>query len=384
MRKEAPLGGYMDDPFDTICAHIEALTARPAPEGVLAGALARISPEGDERAAIFGRATPGGPPVEDAGVRVRVASISKAATARAVVETVLAGWLSLDEPLVEVIGWDDAPAQVRKVRIRHLLSHLSGLTDHGGYIVDPPGSVTAFIEATPTALSGDAPGMFFRYANLNYVLLGQVLEVVRGERFDSILRRLVLEPAGIAGGFNWAGVDERKRRLPLYQWTGGRLVLQVDGPEAEWDADLIWRDGAGQSLEDWRPGVQTSWFSPHAGLRMSVSEAARLARLIGRDDAAGRMQREVQWAHDGKNGEDGDGLFQRFALGLSVYEGHPRIPGKLVGHAGHALGFSGGAWFDQGSGTAWAYFLLGMPDLTEGQDEEAFYAEDELFILRQF
>ncbi len=374
----------MADAFDTICAHLQALTVQPVPEGVLAGAVARIAPNGSERAAIFGRAAPDGPPVEDVGVRVRMASISKAATGRAVVETVLAGWLSLDDLLVDALRWDSAPGPVREVRIRHLLAHLSGLTDHGGYIVDPPGSVTGFIAATPKAVSGDAPGAFFRYANLNYVLLGQVLEIVWGARFDRILRQLVLEPAGIAGGFNWAGVEDRERRLPLYQWTGGRLALQVDGPEADWNADLIWRDGVGQSLADWQTGAQTSWFSPHAGLRMSVSEAARLARLIGKDDAAGRMQRKVQWVFDGQNGEDGGGLFQRFARGLSIYEDHPRIPGNLVGHAGHALGFSGGAWFDRESGTTWAHFLTGMPDLTEGQDEEAFYAEEELFILRQF
>ncbi len=201
-----------------------------------------------------------------------------------------------------------------------------------------------------------------------------------GERFDAVLRREVLEAAGIGGGFNWAGVADR-RPLPVWQRHGDRLTLQADAPDADWSADLIWRDGAGVSLDGYRIGRDTTWFSPHAGLRMNVAEAARLARLLASDDAAGREQRRERWRLDGANGEDCDGLFTRFGAGVTLYDGHDRIPGRLVGHAGHALGFTGGAWANLDTGVAWAYFLNGSPDLTEGQEEEAFYDMDEAAVM---
>lgn len=354
--------------FETIAARLAALTA---PGGrFLNGGLARISPDGREDARVFGRVAPGGGALVDPGVRLRIASISKAATARAVVAT----QPDLDRDIRTVLDWD-APAPITLAR---LLSHCSGLTDHGGYVVDPPASVTRFIDATPAAWSGQVG--FFRYANLNYILLGMALERITGRRFDAVLRDLVLAPAGIQGGFNWVGVSPR-RALPVWQRRGTVLTCEADGPGSDWQADLIWRGGRGVSLDGYRIGQDTTLLSPHAGLRMSVIETARLARLLASDDPVGRAQRYPRWVFDGQNGEDCGGLFTAFGAGVTLYRDHPRIPGPLVGHAGHALGFSGGAWANDATGEAWAYFLNGSADLTDGQDEEAFYDPDEAAIM---
>jgi hypothetical protein len=98
------------------------------------------------------------------------------------------------------------------------------------------------------------------------------------------------------------------------------------------------------------------------------------------------MQAQVAWQFDpaSPNGEDCDGLFTAFGLGLTIYEDHPRIPGHLIGHAGHALGFTGGVWHNVQTGTSHAYFLTGGRDETEGLDTEAFYGAAELAIMQQF
>ncbi|MEM7491116.1 MAG: serine hydrolase, partial [Pseudomonadota bacterium] len=316
----------------------------------------------------------GGPALTDATLRLRMASISKAATARAVVAVARTERVPLATGVGEVIG-----INLPGVTLDHLLSHTSGLTDHGGYIVEPPASVAAFVADTPGVVSDAMPGTFFRYANLNYILLGMALEAMAGARFDAVLRREVLAPAGIGGGFNWAGVADRQA-LPVWQRRGDDLSCEADG-RVDPGADLVWRDGRGVSLDGYRAGRDTTWFSPHAGLRMNVLEAARLAWLLGADDPVGREQGRVRWRFDGTNGEDCDGLFTAFGAGVTIYEGHSRIPGHLTGHGGHALGFTGGAWFDHGTGAAWGYFLNGAPDLSEGQDEEAFYDPDEAFVM---
>ncbi|MEL6680984.1 MAG: serine hydrolase domain-containing protein, partial [Pseudomonadota bacterium] len=227
---------------------------------------------------------------------------------------------------------------------------------------------------------------YFEYANLNYVLLGAALERATGERLDHLMRREVLERIGARGGLNWAGVTEADRadRLPLYQRHGDALVLEADGDGAAWDADLIWRGGRGLSLDGYRTGLDTGLLSPHAGLRLTVGEMARLARLFGEDSAAARLQRRETWRYDGTNGAWCDGLFPAFGLGLTLTPGGDRIPGRLAGHAGHALGFTGGAWVNLDTGTAWAYALTGSADLTEDSDQEVFYPEPELAILEHF
>jgi hypothetical protein len=82
------------------------------------------------------------------------------------------------------------------------------------------------------------------------------------------------------------------------------------------------------------------------------------------------------------NGNDCDGLYGAFGLGLMIYRMEPRIPGPLIGHAGHALGFTGGAWHNEATGVSFGLFLTGSADLTEGLENEVFYARPELEILR--
>ncbi|MEO1313775.1 MAG: serine hydrolase domain-containing protein [Pseudomonadota bacterium] len=342
----------------------------------LTAGLARISPDGWSEHAMVGAGLN-----RSALPRMRVASISKAATAYATLSLVAEGILSLQEDVLERLGWRGPPG----ITLESLLNHTSGLRDDAGYIIQPPDEFADFIG---NARLHSQPGTFFTYSNLNYMLLGHLLEAAKGASFDAVLRTHALSPAGINGGFNWAGVPptDRTDRLPMYQRQGADLVLEADGPDADWDADLIWQGGRGVALRDHALGRTTSVFSPHAGLRANVLELAQLARLIGSQSAAGQMMRQETWRYNPTrpNGRDCDGLFPAQGRGVTLYEGHPRIPGPLVGHAGHALGFTGGAWYNTASGTAWAYTLTGSADLTEGQSDEVFYPDEELLFLEAF
>jgi CubicO group peptidase (beta-lactamase class C family) len=337
---------------------------------------------------VTGCVAPAGQGFTDATTRLRMASISKAATARAACALAVRGKLPLDVDVTTIVPWLTSTGwpQLQSVTARHLLSHISGLTDLSGYLPEIGQSIMEFIAAHPKSVSGHAPGTYFAYANINYVLLGHLMEAVTGKRFDHILRDEVLLPAGIDGGFNWAGVPPaaRANRLAMYQRHDAGLTVEADGDDADWQADMIWRGGRGHAFADYRLGRDTSLFSPHAGLRMNVIEAARLARFLAEGSVAAALQAEVQWRHDPakQNGEDCEGLFTTFGLGLTIYRNHPRIPGDLIGHAGHALGFTGGVWHNRATGVSHAYFLTGGRDETEGLDTEAFYSTAELAIMQ--
>jgi CubicO group peptidase (beta-lactamase class C family) len=343
---------------------------------------AMIGADGRAQVFVTGRIMPNGAAFTDVTTRVRMASIAKAATARAVCALILRGVLSLDADVWAVLGI----RTMQPVMVRHLLAHTSGLTDHAGYLVEAGESLVQLLSRQGVA-SGRVPGAYFAYANLNYIVLGHVMEVVTGQRFDLILQDTVLVPAGIAGGFNWAGVSvaDRVNHLALYQQGDDGLTVQADGNDADWQADIIWRGGRGHSFADYRLGQDTSLLSPHAGLRMTIVEAARLARCLGDGSAAAQLQGQVAWQFDPAlpNGEACDGLFTAFGFGLTIYDHHPRIPGHLIGHAGHALGFTGGVWHNVVTGVSHAYFLTGGRDETEGLDTEAFYGATELAIMQE-
>lgn len=360
--------------------------------GYLNGGVCLIDPEGWESAYVTGLVHPPHAATEpeqlrDPGLRMRMASISKSITARIACELAVGGVLPLEGDVRELLGWGDAPDGLEGVQVKMLLDHTSGLTDRAGYLPVPPESVTAFIEAAGAQVfSGRSPGSWFRYANLNYVLLGAVLETVTAARLDELARLLVLEPAGIGGGFNWSGVAPARRvmRLPVYQRAHGRMERRTEPDDADWSADIIGADGQGARYSDYVPGRDATRHSPHGGMRMSVIEAARLARFLADDSPAGRLQRTTSWVFDPErpNGTDCDGLYREYGLGVMIYRDHPRIPGPLVGHAGHALGFTGGAWHNEATGTSAAIFLTGSSDLTEDSEDESFYADAELALLQ--
>jgi CubicO group peptidase (beta-lactamase class C family) len=133
-------------------------------------------------------------------------SVTKIVTATAVMQLVDAGRVELDAPVrayvpsfrVEGPGADG-------VTVRHLLSHTSGLQNP-----IPVGWIHAADEQAPDLDAMTArllashprlrfrPGARFAYSNLGYLVLGQLVERVSGERYPDYVRRHLLEPLGCA------------------------------------------------------------------------------------------------------------------------------------------------------------------------------------------
>ncbi|GAB2705671.1 CubicO group peptidase (beta-lactamase class C family) [Microbacterium marinum] len=142
--------------------------------------------------------------------RLAIASGSKIFTALAVLRLVEEGTLTLDQPVRTVLG-SDLPLIDDGVTIEHLLSHTSGIGDYidesaGGeiddYIMTLPVHTLTTAEAFLPMLDGreqvSAPGEEFAYNNSGYVVLAVVIERATGETFHDVVRRLVLDPAGLS------------------------------------------------------------------------------------------------------------------------------------------------------------------------------------------
>jgi CubicO group peptidase (beta-lactamase class C family) len=154
--------------------------------------------------------------------RLRWFSVTKIATATAVMRLADAGRLDLDAPVSERLPWLDARAA--PFSARHLLSHSAGLPDPSplGWVHPPrasrrsPSALTRALLAREGRLDplrralgrrrSEAPGRVGRYTNLGYLVLGELVAAVAGEPFATHLRRRVLAPAGLAStGFDPSG-----------------------------------------------------------------------------------------------------------------------------------------------------------------------------------
>ena len=339
---------------------------------------------------------------------VRIASISKLVMAIGVMRLVEDGKLDLDADVSAYLGstlrhphYPDTP-----ITLRMMLSHQSGLTDDAGYWATPLDGDIREILDDARAWDSHAPGSWFRYTNLNFPLVASMMERVTGERFDELMQRLVLQPAGITACYGWetCTAETAARAVVLYD---ANRQPQVDDNQGSKPACNVRRAGDGScDLARWRPGRNGGAFSPQGGLRISASSLARVGRLLlngGQIDgnriisaASVRTLTTPQWVYQPGNGqtwEDGEpepppgvprATMCRYGLSsITLATGHadcgddPFGDGVArVGHSGNAYGLRSGLWIDPSSGTGVAYFATGMDGAPVGS-HSAFTAEEE-------
>ena len=336
---------------------------------------------------------------------VRIASISKLVTTIGVMRLVEEGTLNLDADVSEQLGWSlrNPAFPDQPISLRMLLSHTSSLTDAAGYWNVPLGSSTRMLTDDPKAWDSEhAPGTYFRYTNLNFPLVAQLMERATGERFDVLMRRLVLAPLKLDACFNWSGCTDNaiQHAVVLYGADG---VAQKDDLRGMRPAcPVIVADGEACDLTLSKPGTNGALFSPQGGLRISVRDLARIGRLLLNDGtldgvriltpASVRVLATPVWTNDGHNGATGEedepgrgGFFCGYGLAMQHLAsgdgkqcrddlfGDGR---KRIGHSGSAYGLLSGLWIDRERGTGVAYFATGVANDASGA-HSAFSAVEE-------
>lgn len=341
------------------------------------------------------------PMTEDS--RFRMASVSKMFTVFTIMQLAEAGKLSLDEDVSEYLGfrlrhpsYPDVP-----ITLRSLASHTSGLCDGKVYSIPPSVGVRAFFRpgspywegGAHFAPAGQMPGIYFTYCNLNYGLLGTVIEAVTGQRFDQYQKTHILKdldcradyvPGNLEApefarlGTIYRKQDRQGRWEEKGPWQGimddfggvqpPRETLSLQNPYAQ-DVCQTY------DLAGYQPGTNATIFSPQGGLRLSLEELGHvLAMLLHDGRYAGRQvlrpaslqaMFSSQWTYDGHNGDTCGQTLLTYGLGEFFVDG--RGPARccrtkaidLWGHTGQAFGLLSGLFIRPGTGSGFAYVMNG-------------------------
>ncbi|MCC7681649.1 serine hydrolase [Janthinobacterium sp. FW305-128] len=293
----------------------------------------------------------------------RIASVSKMMTTVGLMRLVEQGKLSLDQDVGIYLGFSlrNPHFPLQPLTLRSLLSHTSSLRDAGGYAWGPERSLRDVFTAGGDAMwdSSAAPGRYFTYSNLNWGVIGTVMEQVTGERFDLLMRRLLLDPLDVRGGYHPAAFSQaeladtatlyRKRTLETEEWRPhGPWIAQAD------DFDQHPPTG----LANYVIGSNATVFSPTGGLRISAAGLGTVMQMLldgGRYQGKQLLQpasialmfgRQWQLAPDGCNGNSERGLYRVWGLGnqqfdADIEQGNGLVEGAsftAVGHLGDAYG----------------------------------------------
>lgn len=136
----------------------------------------------------------------DTNTNFRLASVSKQFTAMAVMILAERKKLSLDERLTDF--FPEFPAYGKKITVRHLLTHTSGLRDYEDAI--PKGTTIPVLDRDVLRLmlaqdkTDFAPGSKYHYSNTGFALLAMIVEVRSRQTFATFLRENIFVPLGMA------------------------------------------------------------------------------------------------------------------------------------------------------------------------------------------
>jgi len=165
--------------------------------------------------------------VADEKTYYRVASITKMATALLCAYLMDQGLLDPESPVAELLPDGKTVEELCDIRLHHLLSHTSGLTD-------PHGLEGLLLKRTPytEAIKGCrkyAPGEVFRYSNLGFGLIGCILESHFNQSVEEIYRQYLFQPLKLDASLEGASLPEDRimpviRILPYHVGSGIRVT----------------------------------------------------------------------------------------------------------------------------------------------------------------
>ncbi|WP_346937595.1 serine hydrolase [Clostridium sp.] len=126
-----------------------------------------------------------------------MASVSKTFVATGIMQLVQQGKIHLDEYVIEYLPYfklkDD---RYKKITIRQLLTHISGMPDEDDYEWDKPQYDEEALERYVRSISGRElmwePGEKFAYSNIAYEILGNVIEKASGMSFEKYMKENIL------------------------------------------------------------------------------------------------------------------------------------------------------------------------------------------------
>lgn len=207
-----------------------------------------------------GRQSVSGPPVT-LDTRFRIASMSKAFTALAILKLRDDGKLSLDDlaeqHIPQMRSWTYPTKDAPRIRVRDLLHHVAGfVTD------DPWGdrqqvlSEADFTRIIAAGVPWSGPGQSrHEYSNFGYALLGRIISNVSGKPYQSYISDTIMRPLGmtattydvnkvpkdkLAIGYRWENerwVEEPAMRDGAFGAMGG--VVTTANDYAKWVAFLL-------------------------------------------------------------------------------------------------------------------------------------------------
>lgn len=263
----------------------------------------------------------------------RIASISKSFSATAIMQLVEKGRVTLDTDVNDLL-----PFEVRNpkfpdvpITVEMLLCHTSSLNDKEGYWETLNCIIPERNKNYANAYNDYKPGTKHYYCNLNFTLLGSIIEALTGERFDRYVAAHILTPLGLDASFNLNDIPADKI-AKLYSWRGEKFV-----------EENAYRPLNG--LESYQLIDDAVKFSPAGGMKISAVNLAKYMMMHMNYGKSPLAKTRVLKKKSAKVMQVDHTPGSHYGLALDQTDAF--TPGEvMVGHTGGAYGLRSAMYFN--------------------------------------
>ena len=335
--------------------------------------------------------------------KYRIASVSKTITAIAVIQLVEQNLLDLDADISNILGYSVQNPNHPTVPIttRMLLSHTSTIIDGTTYSSFLDATVnnnpipnlselltTSGAYYTSGQFNNTVPGTYFNYSNINYVILGTIVEKISNTRFDVYCKQNISMPLGIDASFNVNDLVDIDQLAVLYRKPNGIWTPQADNYQGI--------QPVFNNLNGYIPGTNGGRFGPQGSFRCSGKDLAKIFLVLMNNgnfngdtllsESSCNAMFANEWTFNGSNGNNYYGLFRSWGLGIHRITSTPgndiALPGSIsmLGHTGEAYGLVSDAYFDTIRKVGFVFMNNGIGIGYQTNNNSIFYTiEQEIF-----
>ncbi|MBC7615330.1 MAG: beta-lactamase family protein [Pedobacter sp.] len=264
----------------------------------------------------------------------RIASISKSFSATAIMQLAEAKKLSLTDDFSNLVGFKVRNPKFPEtvITLKMILSHTSSINDSEGYfnldVINPEKG-----KNWEKCYNDYEPGKGYLYCNLNFNMVGAVIEKIAGERFDSYIKNHIISPLGLYGGY-WVESLQQDRFVTLYDYNAS-LKKFTPSP-------LAYAPRTNE-INNYVMGYTTPIFSPTGGMKISATDLAKYmtmhmnyGKYKGKRIISKKSSKLIQTK-----------VSDQESYGLAIETNDKVINGKpLKGHTGSAYGLFSAMFFD--------------------------------------
>ena len=263
----------------------------------------------------------------------RIASISKSFSATSIMQLMEAKKISLEDDISTLVGFKIRNPKFPEtvITLRMVMSHRSSINDRQGYFtldaINPDKN-----KDWAKCYNDYEPGTGYQYCNLNYNMVGSIIEKISGKRFDQYVKQHILDPLQLYGGYCVDSLD-KTRFATIYEYNDS-LKKFIAAPAAYAPRS--------EEIRNYTMGYSTPIFSPTGGMKISAPDLAAYmmmhmnqGKYKGKRVISKTSAKQMQTKLSDKEG-----------YGLAIMTTEKLIAGKTMkGHTGSAYGLFSAMFF---------------------------------------